>query len=165
MLYAFSCFCIAFMILPSLHISFLQIMTQNVGVLSKTLILIHLIHTRHRYRLQRQVENELDADEASSQSSGNALKPFPWKALGKRQPRLPKLRRTMDETGNDPARAWESAIRTDEEKASEEKRKIVREDIVKNRVAEMLRLEREEKEERDVEQLLHELPMYEFPQL
>jgi len=71
----------------------------------------------------------------------------------------------MDETGNDPARAWESAIRTDEEKASEEKRKIVREDIVKNRVAEMLRLEREEKEERDVEQLLHELPMYEFPQL
>lgn len=72
----------------------------------------------------------------------------------------------MEEMGNDPVRAWERFdTRTDEEKTSEVKRKLVRRDIVTSRVEEMLRLEREEKEERDVEQLLHEIPMYEFPQL
>jgi hypothetical protein len=120
----------------------------------------------HRSRLKRQVENELDAEEASLQSSRNDLKPDPWRVQGEHQLRLPNLRRTMEEMGNDPVRAWERFdTRTDEEKTSEVKRKLVRRDIVTSRVEEMLRLEREEKEERDVEQLLHEIPMYEFPQL
>lgn len=80
------------------------------------------------------------------------------------QPRLPSLKRAMDESGGDTVRAWEKFDRrTPEQRKLEEQAKRVRETEVQKRLEEKLREEKERKEDDELRELLNEVPTYAFP--
>lgn len=82
------------------------------------------------------------------------------------QPLLPTLKRAMDESGGDTARAWRRFdTRSSHDKAADGVAKKKREVEVRRRVDEMIREEKERKEDEALRELLDELPIYKCPDM
>lgn len=94
------------------------------------------------------------------------LEPFPWDAFEMKQPLLPTLNRAMHESGGDAASAWQMFDkRSWKEKAAEEAANEKREAEVRRRADEMIRNEKEAKEDEAMRELLEELPTFKCPDM
>ncbi|KFY10732.1 hypothetical protein V492_04872 [Pseudogymnoascus sp. VKM F-4246] len=125
----------------------------------------HRQATKQRYR--RIIRDQMKAEEASrAYQHQQGLEPFPYSAFEMKQPLLPALSRAMHESGGDAATAWHMFDRRSrQEKAAEEAADEKREAEVQRRADEMIRNEKEAKEDQAMRELLEELPIFKCPEV
>ncbi|OBT72337.1 hypothetical protein VF21_09458 [Pseudogymnoascus sp. 05NY08] len=125
----------------------------------------HRQATKQKYR--RMVREQMREEEAFwTQQHQQGLEPFPYDAFDMKQPLLPALDRAMDESGGDAARAWQICDkRSLRERVADEVANEKREDEVRRRADEMMRNDREAKEDEAMRELLEELPTFKCPDI
>ncbi|OBT65922.1 hypothetical protein VE03_05481 [Pseudogymnoascus sp. 23342-1-I1] len=115
---------------------------------------------------RRKVRDQMKSEASWESQRQHNLEPFPWAALETKQPLLPTLNIAMHESGGDAARAWQMFDRRSwQEKAAEEASDEKREAEVRRRVDEMIRNDKETKEDDAVRDLLESLPTFKFPEM
>ncbi|KFZ02856.1 hypothetical protein V502_11449 [Pseudogymnoascus sp. VKM F-4520 (FW-2644)] len=120
---------------------------------------------KERYR--RLVRDQMKSEDASWEyQRQQGLEPFPYDAFEMKQPLLPALNRAIHESGGDGVRAWQTFDRrSGREKAAEVAVSEEREAEVHRRADEMIRNDKETKEDEAMRELLEGLPTFKFPHI